>query len=74
MPVDAVNLLIHEPRLTHQQVKKLAQWLYGCMNQRHTIRRRVAERGPGEIGKAMEFVAGAFNAVMKILEQLESGQ
>jgi len=64
------NLLILEPHLTHQQVKKLAQWLYGCMNQRYTIRRRVAERGVGELPKALEFFARACSAVLEIEEQV----
>jgi hypothetical protein len=65
------NLLIGEPRLTHQQVKKLTQWLYGCMNQRYTIRRRIAERGVGEFGKVLKFMAGAHAAVLEIEEQLK---
>ena len=64
------NLLIGEPRLTHQQVKKLTQWMYGCMNQRYTIRRRITERGIGEYGKALKFMAGARAAVSEIEEQL----
>lgn len=66
------NLLIREPRLTHQQVRKLTQWLYGCMNQRYTIRRRVADRGVAEIGKVLKFAAGALAAVREIQAQLES--
>jgi hypothetical protein len=65
------NLLISEPRLTHQHFKKLTQWLYGCMNQRYTIRRRITDRGIGEYDKALKFMAGALTAVSEIEEQFE---
>jgi hypothetical protein len=64
------NLLIREP-LSHAQVKKLTQWLYGCMNQRYTIRRRVGERGAAELAKALKFVEGACRSVLEIEAQLD---
>lgn len=53
-------------RLTHEQSASLAKWLFGCMNQRFTIRNRVEKRGMAEIDKVLEFVAQAAAAIEEI--------
>jgi hypothetical protein len=49
--------LIGTRSLSLEQARKLAKWMFGCMNQRYTIRERVAKHGPGELKKVLKFVA-----------------
>ena len=54
--------------LSDQLNAHLAKFLYGCMNQRMTIVRRVRDRGPQEFDKVLKFVSGA----LLILQQAEA--
>lgn len=60
--------LIVNRSLTPAQSKKLAKWMFGCMNQRYTIRDRVRSRGPGELKKVLKFVATAWEDLQVIDE------
>lgn len=42
------------------EMRKLAKFLFGCMNQKFEIRRRVQSRGPLEIDKVVEFASRAY--------------
>ncbi|HLQ45415.1 MAG TPA: hypothetical protein VK137_11840 [Planctomycetaceae bacterium] len=53
--------------LSDQLNSHLAKFLYGCMNQRLTIVRRVRERGPREFDKVLKFAAQA----LQILQQAD---
>ncbi|MGH7134298.1 MAG: hypothetical protein ACREHD_01075 [Pirellulales bacterium] len=77
MPIEYIEDLLAETgrkclrvivtrRLTHEQSASLAKWLFGCMNQRFTIRSRVEKRGTAEIDKVLEFVAQAAAAIEEI--------
>lgn len=52
--------------LTKEQNDRLIKWMFGCMNQRLTIRNRVAQRGPGELDKVLKFVAKAAETLIEI--------
>lgn len=54
--------------LSDQLNAHLAKFLYGCMNQRLTIVRRVRERGPQEFDKVLKFASRA----LLILQQAEA--
>ncbi len=60
--------LIGTKSLTPAQYKSLSKWMYGCSNQRYTIRRRVDEHGSDELGKVLTFIAKACE-VMVIIEE-----
>lgn len=53
-------------KLTHEQTASLAKWLFGCMNQRYTIRGRVEKRGLAEISKVLEFIGQAAAAIEEV--------
>ncbi|MGQ0636311.1 MAG: hypothetical protein ACT4QC_16990 [Planctomycetaceae bacterium] len=59
--------------LTPKQTKALAKWMFGCMNQRFTLRRRVQERGRGELKKLMQFMASASRLLLEIGENKPEG-
>lgn len=61
------DLLLDRP-LSHAHVKTLVKWLYGCMNQRYTIRGRVERYGDDQIDKATIFVARAWAVVQEIAD------
>ena len=63
--------LTADPRLSPKQHWAMAKWIFGCLNQRFTLRSRVAKRGMGEVTKVMKFIDRAFNAVLKITQDLE---
>lgn len=65
--------LIGTRSLSLEQARKLAKWMYGCMNQRYTIRRRVAEHGPGELSKVLKFVARTWEDLAVIDEATNDG-
>jgi hypothetical protein len=46
--------------------RRLVKWMFGCMNQRFTIRERVKKRGIGELSKVLLFVAKACELLMEI--------
>jgi hypothetical protein len=58
--------LISSGSLTRKQMQQLSKWMYGCMNQRYTIRKRVQKRGPGELGKVLTFLARACEVLIEI--------
>jgi hypothetical protein len=43
--------LLLSQTLAPSEYKALVKWMYGCLNQRNTIRRRVAVRVPGNSTK-----------------------
>jgi hypothetical protein len=57
---------IRKGGLTQPQINSLAKWLYGCSNQRHTIRGRIAERGKGEVTKVLVFLGKACETLLEI--------
>jgi hypothetical protein len=78
-PVSAVEAALEEAgrnclrllgtrSLSLEQARKLAKWMFGCMNQRYTIRERVAKRGPGELRKVLKFVAQSWEDLQAIDE------
>jgi hypothetical protein len=54
---------IGRPGLSDLTNAKLAKFLYGLMNQRLTIERRVQERGPVEFDKLLKFIGRALEAL-----------
>jgi hypothetical protein len=54
--------------LSPAQSRKLAKWMFGCMNQRYTIRKRVTDFGPDELTKVLSFVAMAWEDLRAIDE------
>ena len=60
--------LIGTRSLSLEQARKLAKWMYGCMNQRYTIRGRVAKHGPGELKMVLKFVAKTWEDLQAIDE------
>lgn len=64
--------LIGTRELSLEQARKLAKWMFGCMNQRYTIRGRVAKHGIGELSKVLKFVAKAWEDLKTIDESTTS--
>lgn len=60
--------------LTLAEVRLLSKFMFGCMNQRHEIARRVDQRGVGELAKVLEFVARTYSAIHEIDQRLESNR
>jgi len=60
-------LCTHE--LTVAQNKKLAKFVFGCMNQKHDLPERVSRRGSGELSKVLKFIAAACEVLLEIEEQ-----
>ncbi len=60
--------LIITRTLTRRQTRALAKWMFGCMNQRWTIRKRVEMRGEGELTKVLLFTAKAAEVLLEIDE------
>ena len=54
---------IGRPGLSDLTNAKLGKFLYGLMNQRLTIERRVQERGPVEFDKLLKFIGRALEAL-----------
>jgi hypothetical protein len=46
--------------LRPEEYYSLAKWIFGCMNQRFTIRERVATRGVSEFEKILQFIDRAY--------------
>jgi hypothetical protein len=57
--------------LTPSENRKLAKFIFGCMNQRFTIADRVQRRGSQELAKVLEFIGKASGALQEIDERLE---
>lgn len=60
--------LIGTRSLTSDPYRQLSRWMFGCLNQRFTIRERVAKRGVGELSKVLMFVARACEVLLTIDE------
>ena len=58
--------LIGTRSLKPEQYRVLSKWMFGCMNQRYTIRKRVEARGSGELRKVMTFIARACKVLLEI--------
>lgn len=56
--------------LTASENRKLAKFIFGCMNQKFTIADRVQRRGSQELKKVLEFIGKASEALQKIDERL----
>ena len=48
------------------QSRRLAKFIFGCMNQKHELPSRVAKRGSGELAKVLKFVAAAAEVLLEI--------
>lgn len=57
--------------LTASENRKLAKFIFGCMNQKFTIADRVQRRGSQELNKVLEFIGKASEALQEIDERLE---
>jgi hypothetical protein len=38
------------------RIRRLAKFSFGCMNQKHELPRRIADRGPSEVLKVLQFL------------------
>ncbi len=56
--------------LTPAENRKLAKFIFGCMNQKFTIAGRVERRGSRELSKVLEFIGRAAEALQEIDERL----
>jgi hypothetical protein len=61
--------LIVTRSLTVEQARKLSKWMFGCLNQRFTIRKRVEEYGVGELAKVLKFVSKTWDDLRQIDDQ-----
>jgi hypothetical protein len=57
--------------LTPLENRKLAKFIFGCMNQKFTIADRVQRRGSRELQKVLEFISKASEAFQKIDERMQ---
>jgi hypothetical protein len=53
------------------RMRRLAKFCFGCMNQKHELPRRIAERGLDEAVKVLEFLHEANEALVEVLAQSE---
>lgn len=58
--------------LTQSENKKLAKFIFGCMNQKFTIGGRVERRGSQELNKVLEFIGRAAEVLQEIETRLEA--
>lgn len=58
--------------LTTVEMQRLSKFMFGCMNQRYEIARRVGERGVGELDKVMEFVVRTYDLIYEIDGRLQA--
>lgn len=56
-------------KLTVSQNQRLAKFIFGCMNQKHELPRRVERHGSGELDKVLEFIATACEVLIEIEQQ-----
>jgi hypothetical protein len=57
--------------LTPSENRKLAKFIFGCMNQKFTIAGRVERHGSQELNKVLEFIGKASEALQEIDKRLE---
>lgn len=55
------------------QLRRLAKFCFGCMNQKHELPRRVEERGLEEAMKVLRFMDEVNVALQEVVLQSESG-
>ena len=53
------------------RMRRLAKFCFGCMNQKHELPRRIAERGLDETVKVLGFLREANEALAEVLAQSE---
>ncbi len=53
------------------QMRRLAKFGFGCMNQKHELPRRVAQRGLDEAVKVLRFIDEANIALQEVVAQTE---
>jgi hypothetical protein len=58
--------------LTQAEHRKLAKFIFGCMNQKFTIASRVERHGSGELDKVLKFIGRASEAVLEIDRRLSN--
>ena len=61
---------INANELTQAEHRKLAKFIFGCMNQKFTIASRVERHGIGELDKVLTFIGRASEAVLEIDRRL----
>lgn len=52
--------------ITIAELRKLSKFMFGCMNQKYELQRRVETRGPGELDKVLEFATRALELISEI--------
>lgn len=52
--------------LKPEHARKLAQFMFGCMNQKFELPRRYARHGAGEFDKILRFIARAADVLVEI--------
>jgi hypothetical protein len=55
--------------LSTSQSRRLAKFIFGCMNQKFELPSRVKRRGSGELAKVLTFVATAAEVLLEIDSQ-----
>lgn len=58
--------------LTVSQNQRLAKFIFGCMNQKHELPKRIARYGSREIDKVLKFIATACEVLIEIDEQMKT--
>ncbi len=64
--------LIHRNGLSEHTRKRLANFLYGLVNQKLTISSRVKLRGPSEFEKVLKYAAKAWEVIQKADVELQT--
>jgi hypothetical protein len=65
--------LIGTRKLKASQYQRLAKFIFGCMNQKHDLQRRIEEHGAEELDKVIRFAAKAAEVLLEIdAENIES--
>jgi hypothetical protein len=62
-----LRLIVTRP-LKPKEYRVLSKWMFGCLNQRYTIRSRVQDRGVRELAKALRFIAQACEVLLELDE------
>ncbi len=66
--------LIATRTLKPKQFQRLAKFVFGCMNQKHTLPNRVRERGMAELDKVLRFASKAAEVLMEIDADMRRGE
>jgi hypothetical protein len=53
-------------QLSAAHSKKLAKFIFGCMNQKYELPQRIEGRGRGELAKVLKFIAAAAEVLLEI--------